>query len=299
MELNRPDPVCGKQVHELPEEAAASVIDRLSAATRRNWMLIACCAAILCFIVWLPASLHARPQASALVMLCIFASATISNIAGFAFSAIAGAGILHLVKDPVEAVKVMIVASVAIQSYSVYMLRRTIEWRLLTPFLLGGVTFLPAGIYLLVSASADAYWKGMGVFLVLYAVVMMLRRNPHSFAGNPWIDAAAGALGGITGGAAGFPGAFVTIWCGMRGWDKNRQRAVYQPFILVMQLAALLGIELAGRMQSYDVSLLEYVPAALLGAYCGLRIFRKLSDRHFSMAIYALLMVSGVALVTK
>ncbi len=36
----------------------------------------------------------------------------------------------------------------------------------------------------------------------------------------------------ITGGLAGFPGAFVTIWCGLKGWDKAHQRGVYQPFIL-------------------------------------------------------------------
>ena len=32
------------------------------------------------------------------------------------------------------------------------------------------------------------------------------------------------------------PGSFVTIWCSMRGWDKLRQRATYQPFILAMQV---------------------------------------------------------------
>jgi hypothetical protein len=47
----------------------------------------------------------------------------------------------------------------------------------------------------------------------------------------------AGALSGFVarnGGLAEFPGAFVTIWCGLNGWDKARQRGVYQPFILGM-----------------------------------------------------------------
>jgi hypothetical protein len=45
--------------------------------------------------------------------------------------------------------------------------------------------------------------------------------------------------------AVAFPGAFVTIWCGLKGWSKERQRALYQPFILLTQVAALLLIVLA------------------------------------------------------
>jgi uncharacterized membrane protein YfcA len=196
-------------------------------------------------------------------------------------------------------VKVLIVSSIAIQAYSVLVLWRTIAWRPLLPFLLGGAAMIPAGIWLLLNASAGAYWKGMGVFLVVYALVMMVRGRPAICRGNVLIDAAAGALGGITGGAAGFPGAFVTIWCGMRGWDKNRQRTVYQPYILAMQLMTIFGLEFAGNAHTYDFVLLQYAPAALLGAYCGLVIFRRLEDRHFNIIIYVLLMISGATLIAK
>ena len=53
-----------------------------------------------------------------------------------------------------------------------------------------------------------------------------------------------GFLGGLTGGLAGFPGASVTIWCALKGWDKAHQRGVYQPFILCMQPISLLAIQL-------------------------------------------------------
>lgn len=249
--------------------------------------------------LWLGSDAAGARGLSAMLMLAIFFSATISNIAGFAFSAIASGSVLHLVDNPVEAVKVMIVASIAIQAYSVFTLRHTIQWRALLPFLLGGVLALPAGLYVLLHASSAAYWKGMGAFLVLYALVMLFRRRQATFGANAFVDAAAGALGGITGGAAGFPGAFVTVWCGMRGWDKNRQRAVYQPYILAMQLMTMSGLEFAGRANSYDLHLLQYVPAALLGAYCGLVIFKQLNDRHFNLVVYAFLLISGVSLIAK
>ncbi|MDB5374602.1 MAG: sulfite exporter TauE/SafE [Belnapia sp.] len=56
----------------------------------------------------------------------------------------------------------------------------------------------------------------------------------------------AGAVGGITGGPAAFPAALVVIWCGLLGWPKIRQRAVFQPYILVMQVATLGLIRLLG-----------------------------------------------------
>lgn len=249
--------------------------------------------------VALPPSGAEHPATVSLVVLSIFLAATISSIAGFAFSAIAGASLLHIVADPIQAVKIMIVSSIAIQAYSVIAVWRMIDWLRLGPFLLGGTLTIPAGVYLVLNASAGAYWNGMGLFLIGYALFMLLRGRPPICNGGVWVDVTAGALGGITGGAAGFPGAFVTIWCGMRGWEKHRQRAVYQPFILIMQVLTLLALELSGAGQRYDISLMEYVPAALLGAYCGLSIFRRLDDRQFNLVIYALLIVSGIVLVFK
>jgi hypothetical protein len=108
-------------------------------------------------------------------------------------------------------------------------------------------------------------------------------------------------LAGLTGGLAGFPGAFVTIWCGLKGWDKTRQRGVYQPFILSMQPVTLLAIYLMQRPSSaaaqLDWKALAFIPAALLGAWFGLRIFKRLSDRQFEIVVNALLILSGIGLI--
>ena len=49
----------------------------------------------------------------------LFGAATLSSIVGFAFSAIAGALIFHLVPTGVEAVQIMMFASIGIQGYTV------------------------------------------------------------------------------------------------------------------------------------------------------------------------------------
>jgi hypothetical protein len=115
------------------------------------------------------------------------------------------------------------------------------------------------------------------------------------------LDFATGLLGGITGGAAGFPGAFVTIWCSMKGWDKSRQRAVFQPFILIMQVLALLVISLLHRRSTgglgFDPTDLLFIPASLFGTSLGLALYRRLSDGQFARAVNVLLIASGLSYI--
>ena len=136
---------------------------------------------------------------------------------------------------------------------------------------------------------------------MVYGAYLLLRWPTRALQLGRLADACAGFLGGITGGLAGFPGAFVTIWCGLMGWDKTRQRSVYQPFILGMQPVTLIAIHVmrpqAAAQTSLDWKILAFVPAALLGAWFGLRIFKRLSDRQFEIVVNVLLIMSGIGLV--
>ena len=81
-----------------------------------------------------------------MISLIIFCAAILSSMVGFAFSAIAGALILHYVTDGVEAVQIMMIASIGIQAYSVACLWRSIQWERCRPFIAGGVAAFPCGI---------------------------------------------------------------------------------------------------------------------------------------------------------
>jgi uncharacterized membrane protein YfcA len=254
------------------------------------------------FLIAEAALLSARGvEGAAFVLIAVFLASIISSIAGFAFSALCGALLFHLLNSPVYAVQVMIICSIAIQMLSVAALRRSIDWRSLPIFLIGGVPGVPVGAYLLLHLQTDAYRDIIGALLIIYGGYLLLRWPTRSLQTGPLADACAGFLGGLTGGLAGFPGAFVTIWCGLKGWDKARQRGVYQPFILCMQPVSLIVIYLMRPSSStaaqLDWKTLAFVPAALLGAWFGLRIFRRLSDWQFEIAVNALLILSGLGLI--
>jgi len=246
-----------------------------------------------------PAAAATEPPAGAAVVgasAVIFTAALLSSIAGFAFSALAGAPLLFLFGDPLQAVAVMIACSIAIQAYCVWALRRLIEWRSLRPFVAAGALTVPLGAWLLAHTPPSTFAIGLGVFLTAYAMYMLWRGEAPVLRGGWRRDALAGALGGVAGGLAGFPGSFVTIWCGMRGWSKERQRAVYQPYILVMQLEALACIGVQAPAAIVPEIALAYMPVALIAACAGLAVFRRLTTRQFALAVNGLLLVSGVAL---
>jgi len=235
----------------------------------------------------------------ALIAAIVFAAALISSIAGFAFSALAGAALAQLSLAPTEAVEIMLVCSIAIQAYSVAALGGSIDWRRLAPFLAGGAVTVPVGIALLTRSSAAAFSLGLGVLLVAYGGYMLLRKSEIVVQGNRLADAAIGAVGGVTGGLAAFPGAFVTVWCGMRGWTKDEQRAVFQPYILAMQLVALALLHSSVPAAPSRPSALILVPTAMLAAHLGIAVFRKLSNRQFNYMVYGLLIAAGVTLLAK
>jgi uncharacterized membrane protein YfcA len=227
----------------------------------------------------------------------IFLAACVSSTVGFAFSAIAAAMILHLVPNTIEAVQIMMVASIGIQTYSVVALRQTICWRTCLPFLIGGALTIPVGTYLLLTSSPHIYALIMGIGLAAYGGYMLVRRPFTVRAGGIVANALVGALGGVTGPLAAFPGAFVTIWCGARGWDKTVQRSIYQPYILVMQLLTLGALTVSTGQSRFDPALLGYAVPGIAGAFLGMRVFRGMSDSQFNKVVNVALVLSGLALM--
>jgi len=229
----------------------------------------------------------------------VLLAALVSSIAGFAFSALAGSALAYLKMDPLHAVQTMVLCSTASQLYAVWKIRESIRWTPLWPMLAAGIVTVPLGVWLLRHVNPSSYVVGLGLFLTIYGCYVVMRRENRVLRGNAWVDAAVGALGGITGGLAGFPGAFVTIWCSMRGWDKLRQRATYQPYILVMQIVTIACLWWQAPARASVAQDFTFVPFALLGAIGGLAVFQRLTNRQFHGAVSILLVVSGVGLLAR
>jgi uncharacterized membrane protein YfcA len=287
------------RAHPLRFEDRAEPIEAGGAPDRSGgrWMapLVVSCACAGLAAALLKTQIHMA------VMAAVFAAALVSSVGGFAFSAICGAVLFQVIDDPVEVVELLMVCSIAGQTWMSWALKHSIRWKPLSLFLLGGFLRLPLGLYILLHSDAVTYTRGMGAFLVLYAAYRLFRRPILWRRQHPLLDALFGFVGGITGGTAAFPSAFVTIWCGMKGWDKERQRALYQPFILIMQVSAIAMLTLlrphGAIAPSIVLSGTVYLPAMLCGTMLGMTYFQRLNESQFSVVVNMLLVISGVSLV--
>ncbi len=237
--------------------------------------------------------------AEPLIWVIVLVGAAVSSIAGFAFAGIAGALLFHVTQDKLYTIQVILVASTALQSYGVWALRHEIDPKQLVPYFAGGMATILPGIYLFLNVPSSVHLLSLGLFLVAYAV-FILARPQLRFHGNSLLGRViCGALGGITGATAAFPGAFVTIWCSGHGWNKERQRAIYQPFILGMQILILAAYVLVEPWHAPRPEIVQFALPALTGAVIGLRIFQRLSSAQFQRVIGVFLFASGIALSFK
>ncbi len=236
-------------------------------------------------------------QATLLTVGAIFIGALAAGLAGFAFSAIAGALLLHWL-DPAVAVPLLLACSITTQLVSIAKLWRSMQWRRCLPFLAGGLAGIPLGAMLLRTLDPHLFATGFGVFLAGYSSYMLFKPRLAIQQDSRWIEAAVGLGGGVLGGAIAFPGALPTIWYNLRGLPKDIQRGTIQPFILLMQIATLayfsrLGMLTHGLSSLYVLCL----PGVIVGTWLGLNLFRHLDDAWFRRLILVLLLISGGALV--
>lgn len=235
------------------------------------------------------------PNLYLLLPACFMAS-VVSGIAGFAFGAVAVALMLPL--GPAEIlVPLILIGSIASQLLSLVFLRRRVAWEKLWPFLPAGLAGVPLGTIALRLADPHAFRVSLGAVLIVFSLYGLFRSDgrPLAFGGRA-ADAAVGLIGGAMGGYAGLSGILPTIWCGLRGWPPEEQRAVYQPFILVIQACALLSGGAAHVFSAGSLLLsATCAPAFLAGTLCGLWIFARLDERRFRLAVLVLLLLSGAA----
>jgi len=140
----------------------------------------------------------------------------------------------------------------------------------------------------------------LGIVLLSYGTFVAVRPNLCLTKSNPLSGRVlAGALGGITGGLAAFPAAFVAIWCQVQGFEKERQRSIVQPFILINQISAICILSLLRPLAPITFEAIQYAAPAVLGAYIGLHIFGKLSNTAFNRFVGAALALAGFLMITK
>src|SRR5258708_4574191 len=237
------------------------------------------------------------PSELPIFLLATFAGALVAGLSGFAFGLVAASIWLYIL-TPLQTATLIIAFGLIVQGYSVWKLRRALDWQRLWPFVTGAALGAPVGVSILTWANPAHVRAGIGAFLVLYSLYALLRPaiTPVK-AGGAAADAGVGFLNGVLGGITGLAGILVIIWCGLRGWPKDVQRAVFQPVAVATFLMSALWIGAEGAITPDAVKLfLIGLPALLAGHWLGLKLFGRLDEAAFRNVVLVLLLASGAAL---
>lgn len=247
--------------------------------------------------------LAALPDSSTLAFLLFGALAAgfVTGFAGFGTGLVASGFWFHVL--PAAFVPPMVVmASVAAHLVGLAGLRPTVDWPRAAPYLIGGALGVPLGVAALTQASPDLLRVSVGIFLVCYACSQLggLARLTIGRWGGRRADGAVGLGGGILGGLAGLSGPLPVIWLQLRGGPSLQQRAVYQPFNIIVLAIAGAGMASAGKIDGGILqAMLLAAPATALGAWLGARLYRGASEATFRKVVLSLLLLSGTALVLQ
>jgi uncharacterized membrane protein YfcA len=230
-------------------------------------------------------------------LLAGFLGGITTGIAGFAFGLVVSGVWLHLLTPAQTAILIVGYAFVT-QSYSIWKLRHALDWRRIAPFIVGGAFGVSAGALLLPYIAPDHLRIGVGLLLVLYSLYSLTRPAIGPVQGSLAADLAIGFFNGLLGPLTGLAGIIVTVWCQMRGWPKDQQRAVFQPALFAAMVMTGISLALAGAVTGEIVRLYLYgLPAVGAGLWLGFKLYGRLDDAAFRKIVLVLLTVSGFLLV--
>lgn len=225
----------------------------------------------------------------------------VQGLSGFAFS-LASLSIWAWAVDPALAAPMAVFGSLVGQLVTLPIVGHHFNFKGMIPFVIGGIIGVPLGIFLLSVLDPDGFKLALGIFMVLYCPIMLFL--PAGFKiefGGQWANGVAGWIGGIFGGLGGMSGPIPTLWCTLRGMDKDTQRGIMQGFNIAMHVTTMIGYFIAGTIitgetwQHFGLISMALVIPALIGAM----LFKRLDTRAFRRLVLILLFVSGLVLVSS
>lgn len=227
-----------------------------------------------------------------------YAAAFVSGAVGFGNALVAAAIWLPFL-EPHAAVPLIIATGLLMHVWALRALHTKPDLGRLMPFIAGAIVGAPIGTWLLTLAEPGPFRRAIGIILLIYGIIgLIFRRDAIRLTPPRIADAAVGTAAGALGNFAGLAGILPTLWCGLRGWNPDQQRAVYQPIQLALGVMSLIGVTAAGLVdRNMLIRFGICLPAIGLGLWSGYALYARLNPVMFGRAVLGLVLVSGIALL--
>ena len=234
----------------------------------------------------------------ALVVAGALAAGFVNGLTGTGYALSALGFWLHAM-SPLTAAPLVAICSIGGHAQSLPAIWRGMHWPRLWPFLICGLIGVPIGTTLLQHVQPQPLKFGVGVALILYCSwSFLVRRPPVVSFGGRIADGAVGFVGGLMGGMASLPGPAPIVWAQLRGWSKDEQRGVNQPYGFAMLATVLAAAIVSGLLdRTFLVWAIIALPVSLTGTRLGLMLYGRVNDRQFRKIVLGFLGLSGLILI--
>ncbi|WP_108513789.1 sulfite exporter TauE/SafE family protein [Bradyrhizobium algeriense] len=232
-------------------------------------------------------------------VLARFFGGFVSGFSGFAMGLVVSGIWLHII-TPVQTAALIAGYGLLTQGYGIAKLRHELSWPNIWPLTLGTAIGIPIGVMLLTHINPSFLRFGVGALLVLYAVYNLVRPPIKPLKIGVPADIAIGISNGLLGGLTGLGGVISTISCQLRGWSKDKQRAVFQPvlfaaFVIISISQLVAGSYTIDTVKLYGIGL----PFMIAGIWIGFKLYGTINDETFRKAVLMLVLLAGVSLIVS
>jgi uncharacterized protein len=226
-----------------------------------------------------------------------FVSAMIQGYSGFGGGLVI-VPVLAILFGPIEAISITAIAALSGNFMLWPDAAKKANWREAGPLGVAIAISTMLGLLFLTTANPDIIRRGMGVF-VLAAALLLISGYTYQGKRTVFSSVFAGALtGGVTGGF-GIPGGpFMVIYYMSASDEPPIQRANIIVSVAIAIVFLLGGLIMDGAYTQETIARsVVIVPIFMSGAWCGRYLFKIAPLAWFKKVVYAILLITGASIL--
>ena len=213
-------------------------------------------------------------------------------------AAFAAAPILSLIVEPAVAVGLMLPLLMLLDLVTLRPYWRQWSWPDARLLILGGVPGVALGAAFWTVASADVIRFLLGVISLAFVAHRISRTRGLARAFPPWVGALAGVVGGFTSFVSHAGGPPVAMYLLSRGLTKTEYQATTVLLFWAINVAKAVPYGVLGLFTVETLTAGAYLaPAAMFGAWLGVKAHRAIPESLFFGVTYVLLTLTGAKLI--
>jgi uncharacterized membrane protein YfcA len=224
------------------------------------------------------------------------------GLSGFGFGLVA-MSVWAWTIDPKLAAVMSVFGALTGQILTAFTVRRAFNIKQVLPFVIGGLMGIPIGIIILPHLNIYLFKLVLGILLVIWCPSMLFSSYLPKLVINNYkieriIESFIGIVGGVMSALGGFTGVIPTLWCTVRGYPKDEQRALIQNFNLTILSVTMITYITKGNITQDMLPYFAIIaPAMLIPNLLGSRLYKGISDILFRKIVLSLLTASGITLL--